>query len=200
MDLAAAKLMDVTGLAEEAASSMLAECGGDVSRAVERWLAGGAGGHPSGESLGDCGDAAAAGDAPKRRHSGQGGGGGKRARTEVGVRAPLAERMRPRDLGEVVGLGSGLAGGGALQEMMARDAVPSLIFWGPPGCGKTTLCRLIAGESARRLVSLSAVTAGVKEIREAVAEAKGVRALLKKGVILFVDEIHRWSKAQQDAL
>ena len=114
--------------------------------------------------------------------------------------APLAERMRPRDLDEFAGQGH-LVGQGRLIRRLIEDGgpPPSLIFWGGPGTGKTTLARLLARTAGARFVPLSAVLSGVKELREAIAEAREAR---RKGTrtILFVDEIHRFNKAQQDAM
>ena len=114
--------------------------------------------------------------------------------------APLAERMRPRSLDEFVGQ-SHLVGPGRMIRRLIEDggAFPSLIFWGGPGTGKTTLARMLSGKAGARFVPLSAVLSGVKELREAIAEARDAR---RKGLktILFVDEIHRFNKSQQDAL
>src|SRR5947209_4907496 len=111
---------------------------------------------------------------------------------------PLAARMRPRTLDEFVGQQHLLAPGKPLREAIERGAVSSMVFWGPPGSGKTTLARLIARYTDREFVSFSAVTEGVPRVREIVHEAEG-RRRLGRGTILFADEIHRFNKAQQDA-
>ncbi len=116
------------------------------------------------------------------------------------VVAPLADRMRPRNLAEMVGQTHLLAEGKLLWSAIRKDQVPSLLFWGPPGTGKTTLAQIIAHESKARFVTLSAVLSGVPELRKAIEEAREHRRLHGRRTILFVDEIHRWSKAQQDAL
>ena len=118
----------------------------------------------------------------------------------VSVDAPLAERMRPRTLDEFVGQ-AGLIGGDSLlgRALRADGKLPSLILWGPPGTGKTTLARLIARASGARYVALSAVFSGVKEVRAAIDEAGKVRRRGRR-TVLFIDEIHRFNKAQQDAL
>src|SRR4051812_33296815 len=113
---------------------------------------------------------------------------------------PLAERMRPRSLAEFVGQEQLLGPGKLLRRALDAKALPSLILWGPPGTGKTTLGRLLAGEAGARFVPLSAVMAGVKDLREAVAEAAQMRDQRNERTVLFVDEIHRFNKAQQDAL
>jgi len=110
--------------------------------------------------------------------------------------APLAERMRPRSLDEVVGQEKLLAAGAGLRALVEGGRLPSLILWGPPGCGKTTLARLLAEKAGARFEALSAVMAGVKEIR-AVFERAGRHA---ETSVLFLDEIHRLNRAQQDAL
>lgn len=112
---------------------------------------------------------------------------------------PLAERMRPRCLDEVVGQAHLLAEGRPLRRAIHADRPHSLIFWGPPGTGKTTLARVIAQATNSQFLSLSAVLAGVKDIRAAVEQAKRIRASEQRGTILFIDEVHRFNKAQQDA-
>ncbi|MCG6941130.1 MAG: replication-associated recombination protein A [Thiohalocapsa sp.] len=113
---------------------------------------------------------------------------------------PLAERMRPRTLTEVIGQRHLLARGRALERALSSERPHSMIFWGPPGSGKTTLARLLAGASGWQFLKLSAVLAGVKDIRAAVAEARAAREGLGQGSILFIDEVHRFNKSQQDAL
>src|SRR3954470_20596358 len=111
---------------------------------------------------------------------------------------PLAARMRPRTLDDIAGQRHLLAPGKPLREAIEKGSVGSMIFWGPPGTGKTTIARVIAQYTDREFVSFSAVTEGVPRVREIVAEAEG-RLRLGRGTILFADEIHRFNKAQQDA-
>ncbi len=111
---------------------------------------------------------------------------------------PLAARMRPRTLDEFVGQRHLLAPGKPLRESIANGTVSSMVFWGPPGTGKTTLARLVAVYTDREFVSFSAVTEGVPRVREIVREAE-LRLETGRGTILFADEIHRFNKAQQDA-
>jgi putative ATPase len=113
--------------------------------------------------------------------------------------APLAERMRPRTLDEFVGQDHLLGPGKLLRQLIETDQLTSLIFWGPPGSGKTTLARIIANASKAHFIFFSAILSGVKEIREIVKEAEEVRKYHDKKTILFVDEIHRFNKSQQDA-
>jgi len=115
------------------------------------------------------------------------------------ARQPLADRIRPRTLEELVGQDHILGPGKVLKETIERDQVGSLIFWGPPGSGKTTLARIIASHTGAAFVEFSAVTSGIKEIREIIAQAGKEKALYGKRTILFIDEIHRFNKAQQDA-
>jgi len=113
---------------------------------------------------------------------------------------PLAERMRPRILEEVVGQESILGPGTWLRRAVDSRRLGSIILWGPPGVGKTTIGRLLAGASGARFVPLSAVMSGVKDVRLAVAEAMERRNLRGQSTVLFIDEIHRFNKSQQDAL
>src|SRR5438105_4570014 len=108
--------------------------------------------------------------------------------------------MRPRSLEEFVGQRHLVGSGRILDRTAAQKSLPSLILWGPPGTGKTTLARILAERSGARFVGLSAVQVGVKDLREAIAQADDRRAEHGQRTILFLDEIHRFNKAQQDAL
>ncbi len=116
------------------------------------------------------------------------------------VGQPLAERMRPRSLEEVVGQAHLVGPGRILSNLAPGRAIPSLILWGPPGSGKTTLARLLGDTLRAELTALSAVDAGVKDVRDAVAKAAARRDQFGARTLLFIDEIHRFSKTQQDAL
>jgi putative ATPase len=115
------------------------------------------------------------------------------------ARTPLAERMRPRTFDEFVGQEELLAPGRPLREAIERDLLQSIILWGPPGTGKTTLARIIADTTKARFVSFSAVLSGIREIREVMTEAERLRRTAGRRTIVFIDEIHRFNKAQQDA-
>lgn len=116
------------------------------------------------------------------------------------IRKPLADRMRPGNLAEFVGQEHIIGTGKILRQIIESDQVPSMIFWGPPGSGKTTLARIIAKTTDAQFVHLSAVSSGVKEIRQVIEKARAENEARNKKTILFLDEIHRFNKAQQDRL
>lgn len=119
--------------------------------------------------------------------------------TNVETAEPLAERLRPRTLEEVVGQEHLVGPSGVLRKALAGGMLPSMILWGPPGVGKTTLARLIAQDLKRPFHALSAINSGVKDVREVIEQAGGA-GLFTRSAVLFIDEIHRFSKAQQDSL
>ncbi len=112
---------------------------------------------------------------------------------------PLAERLRPRTLDELRGQSRILGADSLLRRSLEQDTIPSLILWGPPGCGKTSLAHVIQGCSRKIFVALSAVSSGVKDVKETISQARSQRAL-GQSTILFIDEIHRFNRSQQDAL
>lgn len=117
------------------------------------------------------------------------------------MKAPLAERLRPKQLSDYLSQTHLVGEQGTISQMIKRDLVPSIIFWGPPGIGKTTLANLISKETKRSFFTLSAISSGVKDVREVIQKAKQDQGLFEqKNPILFIDEIHRFSKSQQDSL
>lgn len=118
---------------------------------------------------------------------------------DAAANAPLAERMRPRTVAEYVGQEHLLGDGRLLRTMIESDQLSSLIFWGPPGSGKTTLARVIANATKSHFIFFSAILSGIKEIREIVKEATEILRYKGERTVLFVDEIHRFNKSQQDA-
>jgi len=139
------------------------------------------------------GGAAGAGGRGEGRDSGV-------ARPEVAPGAPLASRIRPTDFEGFVGQDELVGPGRPLRELIERDRLPSLILWGPPGVGKTTLAHIIAGQTGAAFEPFSAVTEGIPRLREILAAARDRRRATGRDTILFIDEIHRFNKAQQDAL
>ncbi|MCX6736192.1 MAG: replication-associated recombination protein A [Candidatus Parcubacteria bacterium] len=115
------------------------------------------------------------------------------------ISSPLADRMRPSNLSEFLGQTALIGAGTFLQKAIKNDTIPSLLFWGPPGTGKTTLARIIAKETRSDFLELSGVASGLKDLRSIIEKAEENRKNGKK-TILFIDEIHRWTKTQQDAL
>lgn len=124
---------------------------------------------------------------------------GKNMKNNDNSYAPLANRMRPQKIEDFFGQKDLMGGQAFLRNAIKADNVPSLIFWGPPGSGKTTLAAIIANETKADFIQLSAVTSGIKELRKIIAKAEE-NVWIKKKTVVFIDEIHRWNKAQQDAL
>ncbi|MFC0540915.1 replication-associated recombination protein A [Kutzneria chonburiensis] len=124
----------------------------------------------------------------------------ERSKAQVAANAPLAVRMRPRSLDEVVGQGHLLGAGAPLRRLVEGAAPASVMLYGPPGTGKTTLATLVSQATGRRFVALSALSAGVKEVREVINEARRRLGRTGEATVLFIDEVHRFSKTQQDAL
>lgn len=120
--------------------------------------------------------------------------------TQIAAEAPLAARMRPRSLDEFIGQDAVIGPGRLLRRAIQADQLSSLLFYGPPGTGKTTLAQIIANTTSASFIALNAVLAGVKDIREAIAQAQNLRGQFGRRTILFIDEVHRFNKAQQDAL
>ena len=114
--------------------------------------------------------------------------------------APLAERLRPRTLDEYIGQEHLVGRNGVFRKFFETGNVPSFILWGPPGVGKTTLAKIVATQLERPFFTLSAVTSGVKEVRDVIESAKRQRFFDAKPPFLFIDEIHRFNKSQQDSL
>src|SRR5689334_24315319 len=113
---------------------------------------------------------------------------------------PLAERIRPKNLNEYIGQQHIIGEGSALRNAIKQNLLPSCIFWGPPGVGKTSLALIIANELRRPFFLLSAINSGVKDVREVIEKASENNLFKREKPILFIDEIHRFSKSQQDSL
>src|SRR5213078_1380865 len=143
----------------------------------------------------DLFSAAAEDDAADPAAGASRGGAGRPAGT-----APLAVRMRPRTLDELVGQDHLLTPGSPLRQLVEGRAPMSVILWGPPGSGKTTIAHLVAGASDRRFVAMSALSAGVKDVRAVIDDARRARRSGGRPTVLFIDEVHRFSKTQQDSL
>ena len=118
----------------------------------------------------------------------------------MNVLAPLAERMRPKNLDEYIGQEHLLSENAPLTRALEAGIIPSMIFWGPPGVGKTTLAHLVAKKLKKTIHTLSAISSGVKDVREVIAKVQNTGMFQESGTILFIDEIHRFSKSQQDSL
>ena len=113
---------------------------------------------------------------------------------------PLAERLRPRGLDDYIGQKHLVGESGVFRKFIASGSVPSFILWGPPGVGKTTLAKIVATALDRPFYTLSAVTSGVKDVREVIEKAKNQHLFNARPAFLFIDEIHRFNKSQQDSL
>ena len=156
--------------------------------------------------FGDAGDGALPAPASRGRRGGSAAGqvsslGGAVPEADAPLDAqPLAARMRPAALDEIVGQAHLLGPGRALRRSIESDHTPSMILWGPPGSGKTTLASVIARVTSSRFVPLSAVTAGVADLRRVTEDAAKLLRATSQRTILFIDEIHRFSKSQQDAI
>ena len=108
--------------------------------------------------------------------------------------------MRPQSFDELLGQSKALVPGGPVQQLLTGDSTVSVVLWGPPGSGKTTIANLLSRQTGRKFQELSAVTAGVKDVRQVIDFAREQQSLYSRGTLLFIDEVHRFSKTQQDAL